>query len=515
MIRKYLVKGALIRGLLILAGALLFSPPRGCSQKYDFNPACDKAWQAVMMLQFGEARAILDREEVLNPTNLVPCYIGSYIDFLVLFTGEDRALFDKLKAGKTETLNKLETGDPSSPYYRFCIAETYIQWAFTRLKFREYTSAGIELARANVLLTENHALHPDFLPDLLGLGIMHSLNGVIPENYKWLGNLIGLEGDLEQGVNELEKIAGYAGPDPFIRSLKAPACIFAALIDASLRADKSAALSMIRRFDTEPGLMEYATSPLVIYAKSSIFLKTGHNEKALEILSGFTSRQDGYRMSFLDYLHGMALLNNLDPSSAASFRTFLSGFKGVNYIKSAWQKIAWASLIEGDTLSYRKNIGMALTQGNRDVDEDRQAYYEASSGRIPGIPLLKARLLYDGGYYNRALDVLLNQSLKEYIHDNTELAEYHYRLGRIYQSMRQDGRALQNYSLAVQQGRGLPQYFAAGAALQMGIIHEQNKRFVQADSCFRITLALDYREYKTSLNQKAKAGISRVKKSIP
>jgi hypothetical protein len=515
MIRKYLIPGASVRGFLILAGALIFSTPHGYSQKYDFNPACEKAWQAVMMLQFSEARAILDREELLDPTNMLPCYIGNYIDFLILFTGEDRTRFEDLKAGKIKTLDKLENGDRSSPYYRFCIAETYIQWAFTRLKFREYASAGIELARANELLRENHALHPDFLPDLLGLGIMHSLNGVIPENYKWLGNLIGLEGDLEQGVKELERIAGYAGPDPFTRSLKAPACIFAALIDASLRADKSAALSMIRRFDTDPGLLEYASSPLVIYAKSSIYLKSGQNEKALEILSGFTGLKGGYHMSFLDYLNGMALLNNLDPSASTSFRTFLSEFKGVNYIKSAWQKIAWASLVAGDTLSYRNNIGMALTQGNREVDEDKQAYYEATSGRIPSIPLLKARLLYDGGYYSRALDVLLNQSLKEYIHDNTELAEYHYRLGRIYQSMRQDGRALQNYSLAVQQGRGLPQYFAAGASLQMGIIHEQNRRFVQADSCFRITLSLDYREYRTSLNQKAKAGINRVKKSLP
>jgi tetratricopeptide (TPR) repeat protein len=178
------------------------------------------------------------------------------------------------------------------------------------------------------------------------------------------------------------------------------------------------------------------------------------------------------------------------------------------------QKIAWTSLVSGDTSGYHKYIRRALTEGTREVDEDKQAYAEASSGVVPNVPLLRARLLSDGGYYNRALDLLLNRSLKEYIRNKRDLAEYYYRLGRIYQALDQDARAVHNYRLAVLNGKNLPAYYAAGAALQMGIIHERNKAFPSADSCFRLCLSLDYEEYKTSLSQKARAGLNRVRPEL-
>jgi tetratricopeptide (TPR) repeat protein len=512
---KYLIPGALIRRPIILVSALVILSTAGFAGTFEFTPGCDKAWQSIMLFRFTEAQSLLDKEKTANPGNVMPWYIENYIDFLVLFTGEDKAWFEEARQRRDERIDKLEKGDRSSPYYRFCLAELNIQWAFARLKFKEYTAAGLELRKANELLKENQALHPGFYPNRLGLGLMHSLTGVIPENYKWLAGLIGLDGDLEQGMNELAIVARYNGSEPFSRSVKVPACIFSALINATLKNDKEAALGMIGRFDSDPDLKPFADSPLVIYAKASVCLKTGNNGKALSALAGRYDPKATYHLFFLDYLHGVALMNDLDPDASVSFRTFLKGFTGSNYVKSAWQKLAWASLIAGDTLSYRNNIRMALNTGSRDVDEDKQAWFEAGSGQIPNVPLLKARLLFDGGYYVRALDLLLNQSLHQYIRDKKDLAEYYYRLGRIYQSTGQESRAVQNYLLAVQQGKGLPQYFAAGAALQMGLIHEHNRHFTRADSCFRLCLSIDYKEYRTSLSQKAKAGLARIRKELP
>lgn len=514
MIRLRRIRRMTGKGLLILSCVLALFSAKAFSGTYNFTPGCEKAWQSVIMFRFDEAEEILKNEATSDPSNLFPVYIGSYIDFLILFTGEDRALYEKIKSRRESTLDKLATGDRSSPYYRYCIADVTLKWAIVRLKFREYTAAGLELRRVNEIVKENHSLHPGFLPNQLQLGIMHALAGLVPENYKWLAGLIGFEGDLDQGFNEIGRIAGYTGPDLFPRTLKAPACLFAAMINATLRNNRETALAMVGRFDHDPDLIPFAGSPIIRYAKSTIYLKTGNSGKTAEILANRQDAPGTYRMCFLDYLYGLARLNQLDPEASVSFRAFLSGFKGVNYIKSSWQKIAWTALIKGDTNAYRQYMRMALSQGNRDVDEDKQAYYEASSGVIPNVTLLKARLLNDGGYGRRALDVLLNQSLTQYVRGKHELAEYYYRLGRIYQSLEQDDRALQYYSQAIRTGRDLPQYFAGGAALQSGIIHEQAGRYSKADSSFRLCISLDFTEYKTSLSQKAKAGVSRVKKHL-
>ena len=515
MTRKYLIAGALVRGAIIFAGALAVFSLNCHAGSFEFTPGCDKALQSVMMFRFHEAQTLLDQEKRSGSGNLMPWYIENYIDFLILFTGEDITYLEQARSRRDERIKQLESGDKSSPYYRFCLAELNIQWAFARLKFKEYTAAGLELRRANELLKENQARYPGLLPNRVGLRLMHALSGVITENYKWLAGLIGLEGDLEQGLDELRKAAEYDGPEPFTRSLKVPACVFSALINASLKNDKEAALSMIARFESDADLRSFEYSPIVIYTKASVYLKTGNNARAPDALARRYDSKSSDHLYFLDYLNGIALLNDLDPSSSASFRVFLDGFTGTNYIKSAWQKLAWAALIEGDTLSYRNQIRMALTRGYKEVDEDKQAWLEAGSEQIPNIQLLKARLLFDGGYYNRALETLLNQSLTQYIRDKKDLAEYYYRLGRIYQSVGQDNKALNNYRLAVQQGKGLPQYVAAGAALQMGLIHEHNRRLRSADSCYRLCLSMDYREYKTSLSQKARAGLARIKKELP
>lgn len=505
--------GAFCRKILFLTSALvlLYLPAR--SQKYEFNPVCRQAWDAVMMFRFNEAGNLLHQEKILNPDNLMPVYIENYIDFLILFTGEDPSYFNQHRDLMKKRIDLLSKGPESSPYYRFCLADLNIQWAFARLKFREYATAGLELKRANELLKENHARYPAFMPDRLGLGIMNVLAGIIPDNYKWLASMAGLGGNIEQGAAHIQRIIDYQGGDPFICSLKSPACIVAALINVNLRNNPDYAMAVIARFDTDPDLRLYAQSPLVIYAKANIYLKTGHNARALAVLSHRGNESD-YRLSFLDYQAGTARLNNLDPGAAGSFRKFLAGFRGTNYIKSSWQKIAWTSLLAGDTASYRKYIRQALSQGSLEVDEDKQAAGEASSGLMPCVPLLKARLLFDGGYYQRALETLLNNSLTQYIRNKSDLAEYYYRLGRIYQSLQQSQRALTNFRLAVKNGQGLPQYYAAGAALQMGIIHEQRHEYASADSSYRLCLSMDYREYKTSLGQKARAGLNRVKKHL-
>ena len=91
--------------------------------------------------------------------------------------------------------------------------------------------------------------------------------------------------------------------------------------------------------------------------------------------------------------------------------------------------------------------------------------------------------------------------------------EYNYRMGRIYQESGNNDKALVYFSQAIHTGINQPWYFAANAALQEGMIYEEMQDFINAEKYYRLVLSMNFEEYKTSLCQKAKAGLHRLKKT--
>src|SRR5512141_1168485 len=114
------------------------------------------------------------------------------------------------------------------------------------------------------------------------------------------------------------------------------------------------------------------------------------------------------------------------------------------------------------------------------MDNDKQAGREVRSKERPNLVLLKARLLSDGGYTDRALHVLLDQPVHNVIKTPKELLEYTYRLGRIYQQSGNPSRALNYFEITIRDGMNQSWYFAENAALQSGLIYEQNNDWVNA-----------------------------------
>ena len=81
-------------------------------------------------------------------------------------------------------------------------------------------------------------------------------------------------------------------------------------------------------------------------------------------------------------------------------------FKGKNYIKEAYQKMGWNALIAGDMSRYKFYMERVKLYGDDVIDDDKQVPLEAESGIPPNVTLLKARLLFDGGYYKTAIGQL-------------------------------------------------------------------------------------------------------------
>src|SRR5204863_4191765 len=93
---------------------------------------------------------------------------------------------------------------------------------------------------------------------------------------------------------------------------------------------------------------------------------------------------------------------------------------------------------------YKQFIANVLYTGNSYTDEDKDAARESEKRQMPNKKLLRARLLYDGGYYKTALTELENPS-NIVLTNQRDSAEYDYRLARIYHAQNDTVRAENSY----------------------------------------------------------------------
>jgi tetratricopeptide (TPR) repeat protein len=505
---------ALGRKQLFLFSALVFFPLFLFAQ-FDFNSNCREAYKSILSLHFTEAGKLLNAEKAAHPSNLIPLYLENYIDFFTVFIGEDPSAFEKFRKAQEFRSGILKKGNMESPWYRYCLGNMRIQFAICRIKFGEYKSAALDISSAYGNLKDNAQLYPDFLLQNSGLGLIHVLAGIIPDNYSWVLKVLGLEANVQKGLDEISVIAGYDGTNETTQLFRIESLFYLAFLDATLGKDTKNALRILQKFEDQKIAFPGPTNPLLIFVKASILAKAGRTDDAILSLQEYHPDNGEFPFCYLDYLMGLNKLNRLDSDADLYFIRFLKNFRGRNYIKSCYQKLAWTFLLKGNTPKYKEYMDKIPARGAMMVDNDKQADREANSDEQPNVILLRARLLSDGGYTDRAIHLLLDQSLKNFIKTPKDLLEYNYRMGRIYQQSGNLPGALKYFGIAIRDGAGQSRYFAENAALQSGLIYEQNKDFPKAAQYYRLCLSMKNTEYKTSLDQKAMLGLKRIKSYLP
>jgi hypothetical protein len=366
--------------------------------EFSFNSNCREAYNLIIQLRFEEGRKIINEEKRLRPTNGIPYLLENYIDYFGTFISEREDMLKKWGKELDNRIDKVKENDKQSPYYLFSQAQIYLQHAFVRFKFREYAMGAYEIHKAYKMLERNNQQFPDFKANLMGLGVIHSLIGTVPEDYKWLVSLVGMRGTIQQGVKELNLLVSTCRNSEY-EFLYPEASVLLALLQMYLQKDYESALRVMTNVDKV--IPEF--NPIVCFVQASILLHTGKSDLAIQKVQE-RFRDPGYfPIAYLDYLEGIARLNKLDKDAHTYFLRYISDFKGTSFVKAAYQKLAWYYLIQGNTDKYHEYMNICKTAGQALIDEDKQALNEAVSGEMPNILLLRARLYFDGGYYLKAL----------------------------------------------------------------------------------------------------------------
>lgn len=471
--------------------------------KYEFNKTCQLAYYKMLSLHFEEGKKLLEQEKQKNPDNLIPYFVENYADFFTIAINEEKPEFTRLSPGRNFRLNKLQQGPENSPWYLYTQAEVNLQWAFCNLKFENYYTAFIQIRKAYTQLQENQKKFPAFIANKKSLGLLHALIGTIPDSYKWGARTLGFSGTVTQGMKELKEVMDYSQTTPFLFYDETRyICIF---LEMNIHNDVSAAWALTR----QKGFPDAKTDPLACFVVADVAMKNSHTDKAIEIISSAQFSDDAMHFIYLDYLLGLCKMNRLDKDANVPMERFISDFRGQNYLKDAYQKLAWFYYLKDDESRYRYYISFCKTTGAAFTDSDKQAMKEANEGVAPNPLLLKVRLLQDGGYYQQAMLLLKGKSPEDFLSVKDKI-EFSYRMGRIYHEWGKPDDAIHYYENTIKYGEKYPYYYAANAALQLGFIYEEKGERGKAIVYYRKCIAMKNTDYKNSLDQKAKAGLNRL-----
>lgn len=474
--------------------------------KVEFSSNANSAFDEIYKLKLNKADLLIENEIKTKPENAFAYYLKSLKEIIEVFVSENENEYQNLNSNLKKNIKQIEKKAAKTPYNKFFKAQLLFYYGITQFKFDDYFSGGTNIREAYILLKENNKKYPDFLPNNTILGVIQTFAGTVPGTYKWIIPLFGINPSVDMGMKTLKKISdSKLNLNSDWHKFKLEAKIFEGGLYNFVLHDERKAWEIIDNCTSD-----WQTNLFSSYLRASFLIKINNNEEAIEILLKRPDSKEYIDLKFCNYLLGVSKLNRLDNDANVYLNDFITNFKGRNYLKSALQKLAWYYLIKGDYEKYRFYTSKIKNTGYLFTDEDKQAQKSTSSDYIPNITLLKARLLCDGGYPERALKELENKSSKNF-GELRDRVEYNYRMGRIYQKTGNYELSTKYYKTTMETGKNLSNYYAMAASIETASIYEKQNNFKNAEIFYKKALTFTKnKEYENSLEQRAKAGLTRV-----
>lgn len=475
------------------------------SPYYHYNQDIQDIYFNLLDLDFAKANTQLVALKKSQPENLAYYHLLNYYDFFQVYTKDNEPTYKKLKSNRDQYLIALAKGPEDSPWHLFSQADVHLQWALLRFRFGDYWAGFLAVKKAYQLLEKNQKRYPDFAPNYKDLGILHAMVGTVPDQYQWgLKTLTGLKGTVEQGKAEMRR--ALADQQTSTAFLQKESEILYCFLLLYLDKDPSEAWQLIeeQRSKSPPSL-------LVAFTYASVATRSGHNDQVIKILEEQKKKTNWQAFPFLEFVLGNARLRQLDTNAATHFEQFLKKHQGQNDLKAAHLRLAWCALLRKDKNKYLFHLNSVQNIGSKSNGRDKDAFHLANLNFVPNLQLIKARLLFDGGYYKLAQQEL-NKLKDTPLNQVYEALEFSYRQARVAQGLKKENSAIEHYQKVLVEGASQPYYFACNATLQLGIIFENKGQKNKAADYYQQCLKLKPDIYKNSLHLSAKAGLQRTQK---
>ncbi len=464
---------------------------------FDFTPNLQKAYSEVFKLKVQSGRELLSKE---NPKNPFRIYVEDFADMTELINSENEKQYEKWISKEDKRLDLIEELDEKSPFNRFLRAEIKLHWALIKIRFGHEVKAGFNVIQAYKLLEENQKLFPNFLPNLKSLGCLHVLIGSVPDKQRWISKLLGLRGNIQLGMNELRLVATDK-----IWGMESKFCTV--FIQA-----------YILKFDDKQNaeMLQFANSQsdnlIINMVATAISLKDNRTEQAIELLKRTPRDAEYLHFPIFElYKAETQLFKGNYPQAVSAYQNYLRTFKGQTFLKDTYYKMFLCIWLMGDEKKAKLYLSKINERGNTIAESDKvaQKFYEnfQKTKTLPNKILIKLRLLFDGGYFEEAQNELVSLTEKSFTNKKDQ-AEFNYREGRVYQKLNQLDKAVNYFEKSLALTGSEEWVFAPNSALQLGYIQQQKGKKNKAKAYFEQAIAYKNHEYKTSVDNKARAALT-------
>ena len=458
-----------------------------------------KIYEDILALKTIDAKSKVTRN---RNTTLYLDHLKNTIELLISGNKNDLSEYEK----KTDKiLSHYKKQKTSSPFLKFYIAETLLRSAFVHLKLGHEITAGWELKKSYQEININIKSYPNFLPQYKTIGLLNVIISSIPDKYNWLLSILGMNGSVYQGISKLSTLSESENV------FNTEATLLILLIEGYILQETTKSIKGLEQ------LYQNNNDNLLIgYLYVSVLIKSQKNEIALDVLNSLKALQnENYiKFSLLNYLVAETHLKKGSYTQAIdNYQSFIDIHDGDNYLKDAHYKMGLAYWFQNQPklatshFETAKNIGETLTEA------DKHAEKQLNNDKSPNLRIMKARLLTDGGYYEKALKILENIRLSE-LTSKKDQVEINYRKARIYHQTDRLNAAIAFYKLTINNVEKSDWYFTPNAALQLGFIYQSEGSMYLAEKYFKKALSYKGHEYKNSIDNKAKSGLSSLKNSL-
>lgn len=477
-----------------MACLFLFLSYSTWAQNWNFDAKTQSAYDLVLNLQPIEAIQLIP-----NPKTASENYVVSLAEAVELLITEDSEKFKDYEANFQDRLErKIKSTDVE---YQFLLAEMRLQWAFIYLKFGHEFDAALNLRQAYQIADECRKKNPNFLPIRKTTGLLEIIIGSVPEKYNWVLGLMGMEGAIQAGLEDLELIRKSSSSVAF------EADLLYSLIQGYVLQKPEVGLAEVKNL-----LAVKPDNRLLCFLGASLAIKNSQSALAIAMLDTLAANEKGLPLYYADYLRGEIFLHKADYMNAiSSYRWFINHYVGQNYIKDAYYKMAICYWLNGNKNDASAVFNEAKSKGKESSEADKHAAKSLSEKELPHVKLSKVRYFTDGGYYSEAQSIL-NSIVPSEIPTKRDQVEFYYRKARLEHKLDHVQPAKLFYQQTIEMAGEENWYFAPNACLQLGYIALSFNNIEEAKSYFNRALSYNKHEYKNSIDSKAKTALAQIKR---
>ncbi len=459
-----------------------------------FSPLLQQAYAAQLSGCPDKAQQFLN----LTPTTGEKIVLQNYGYFFRLITLYNPKLYDNYVFNETQAIDQLQNL-PNTETKLFFQAEILVQWAFLHLQYGHEWKALQSFRQAYKLLKTNQLQYPHFLPQQKTDGLLQVLLAAVPTNYQWALSLFGLQGNEKEG---LAKIALVAKSQNFY-ALEAQ--VLHVLLTTFVRKRHTQSIELLTNYQLLAQAQRPETPAFVTYFVALLCVKSGKAAQALTLLANTNLNSICLALPTLPHLKAEAhLLVGNYAQAQTLYEDYLAHCPNNLYVKDSYYKICLVALLQGNAAKALQTMPLIHQKGDTRSNPDKTAQKFATTAQpLPHPTLLKIQLWTDGGEFEKALQLVEKQELKNFT--SKEQYEFQYRKARLLHRSQQHDKALAAYQTLLDLPYLPETYFAPMAALQLAILYSEVYGQPQKAKLFaQKVLTYSKYEYESSMRQEAK-----------